>query len=470
MSRRTPWRDHIEALAMAVIMALLLKFFIIEAYKIPSGSMQPTLIGDADAQIFDRILVDKLSFKFRDPERFEVVVFRYPLNRAKNFVKRLCGIGPEYVRILDGDLWHREHQGQPWRNMRRSRAVQRDTWKRVDFEEPVITSWYPVSTGLEWKLEGRRIEARGDGTARFGADAGSIMDSYTHGYPDELVDRVSRKRGTGMHPVGDIRLECVVTALPDTRSVSIRLKEGQRDYLLSIPGPAARMDARPRIESISRTGFEIVDVFRMDSSKQPYRLPAGEPVRIGGQNLDDLLELDIDGEVVCSIEIDPTSDQRSIAYVEVEGEGADFDDLMVYRDIYYLATKESEYFIPEGMYFMLGDNTQDSSDSREWVFDCYAVSGDDGTSEVVRGSLRKDPDLWQANPAVIDIGNPEGALVRLEDQWGEAHWFRRGDPTWSKLKPEESPFVPRSLILGRALAVFWPLNPRQGIYRLKWIH
>ena len=65
---------------MAIAMALFLKHFVIEAYKIPSGSMQPTLIGDEDADIKDRILVDKLSYAFRDPRRWEVAVFRYPLD------------------------------------------------------------------------------------------------------------------------------------------------------------------------------------------------------------------------------------------------------------------------------------------------------------------------------------------------------------------------------------------------------
>ena len=43
---RAPWRDNLEAMTMAIVMALVLKIFVVEAYKIPTGSMQPTLIGD----------------------------------------------------------------------------------------------------------------------------------------------------------------------------------------------------------------------------------------------------------------------------------------------------------------------------------------------------------------------------------------------------------------------------------------
>ena len=67
---------------MAIAMALFLKHFVIEAYKIPSGSMQPTLIGDEDADVKDRILVDKLRYAFRVPKRWVVGVLRKRLVRA----------------------------------------------------------------------------------------------------------------------------------------------------------------------------------------------------------------------------------------------------------------------------------------------------------------------------------------------------------------------------------------------------
>ena len=90
---------------MAIVMAVMLKYFVVEAYKIPTGSMQPTLMGNEDTGIFDRILVDKLSFHLRDPERFEIVVFKYPLDRSKNFIKRLVGMPGERFALADGDAF-----------------------------------------------------------------------------------------------------------------------------------------------------------------------------------------------------------------------------------------------------------------------------------------------------------------------------------------------------------------------------
>ena len=108
---------------MAIVMALLLKCFIVEAYKIPTGSMQPTLIGDETSGIKDRILVDKLSYVFEEPARWDVAMFQYPLNRAQNFVKRIVGVGPEELRIENGDLWRRDTDADVWKIVRRPEAV-----------------------------------------------------------------------------------------------------------------------------------------------------------------------------------------------------------------------------------------------------------------------------------------------------------------------------------------------------------
>ena len=191
----------------------------------------------------------------------------------------------------------------------------------------------------------------------------------------------------------------------------------------------------------------------------PYRLPAGREVRFAAQNLDDQLRLEIDGEVLAELEVASTADQRSGVFLEVRGEGADFTDLLVYRDIYYLAEGGGEVTIPAGHYFMLGDNTQDSSDGREWRFRRYRL-GDDS---ILRGNAR-----GSENPRTVGFGEPDGPFLVFEDEWGETHWFPSG--TVESLPPEDAPFVPGHMIQGKALAVFWPLNPRQGIYRFKWIN
>ena len=462
---RKPWRDNIEAVTMAVIMALLLKCFLLEAYKIPTGSMQPTLIGDEDLGIFDRILVDKLSFSFRDPKRWEVVVFRFPLDHAKNFVKRVAGVGPEDFRIMRGDLWHRRDVNDDWSILRRPRIVQRSVWKRLDAFEPEATSWTVTDGGHDWEIEARSIQARGDGHAAFQARRGAVLDRYADGYPDAIAEEMDSVRRGAVNRVADLRVDGTVRALPGTQAVVIDLDEGPRRYRFTLPGPAAEEDARPRILEHWR-GRGRGDDPRHDMAEAPYRLPAGRTVSFGVQNMDDLLELEIDGEFVCALEIESVADQSAGASLGVVGEGADFADLMVYRDIYYTATttRESVVSIPAGHYYMLGDNTQDSSDSREWAYARFGIPGSvEGEQDVVRGNFRPGE-----NPLTVGFGEEGGPLTHFIDEWGEGHWFGSGSAV--RMTPVNAPFVPRRLILGRALAVFWPLDPRLDLYRLKWVN
>ena len=97
--RPQPWRDNIEAIAISIVTIVLFKYFVLEAYKIPTGSMQPTLMGNEETGIHDRVIVDKLSYHFRDPERFEIAVFKYPLDSAKNFIKRIIGMPGELLYL-----------------------------------------------------------------------------------------------------------------------------------------------------------------------------------------------------------------------------------------------------------------------------------------------------------------------------------------------------------------------------------
>ncbi len=70
--RRSPARDYAEAVLVAVVVAFALRAFVAQAFKIPSGSMKPTLL------VGDYIVVDKLSYRFRPPLRGDVIVFKYP--------------------------------------------------------------------------------------------------------------------------------------------------------------------------------------------------------------------------------------------------------------------------------------------------------------------------------------------------------------------------------------------------------
>lgn len=468
---RHPWRDNIEAITMAIVMAVMLKYFIVEAYKIPTGSMQPTLMGNDETGIKDRILVDKLSYHFRDPERWEVTVFKYPLDLSKNFIKRLVGVGPEELRIEHGDLWHRPEGESVFTILRRPRGVQEEVWKPLYPGQKGLDGWRPINGAKGWTIDEGTVTARGTGSLRY-PDGKFIMDDYRDGYDLAYRDEIVSKTRHGLgNNVGDVRLSGEVAALPGCSRITLELREGSRRYEFTLPGPAATEDlpAITATELVPGTPSPLGDGLEV-IAEEPWRLPAGSSVDFAVQNMDDRLSLELDGEVVLELEIPPAVDQTCFVQIDVDGEGADFEDLMAYRDIYYLAAgvKRAYWKIPAGHYVMLGDNTQDSSDSREWEFIHLRYPTPDGP--IYRGNYR-----GRENP--LDVpGGSGGDVTWFRDEFGELHTWPSDQvervPAISlpAAESEEVAFVPRDLITGRAVVVFWPLKPTMFLWRLKWIH
>jgi len=89
-------RETCETLLIALILALLIRTFIIQAFWIPSSSMEDTLLID------DHILVNKYIYRFQDPQRNEIVVFQFPDDPDRDFIKRIIAGPGEEVRIEAG--------------------------------------------------------------------------------------------------------------------------------------------------------------------------------------------------------------------------------------------------------------------------------------------------------------------------------------------------------------------------------
>ncbi len=106
-ARKSATREYVESLVVAVLIALFLRAFVIEAFKIPSGSMLPTL------EIGDHIFVNKFLYGLRvpfsnrwfaqwsDPQRGDVVVFKYPDNPSIDYIKRVVAIPGDRVHVED---------------------------------------------------------------------------------------------------------------------------------------------------------------------------------------------------------------------------------------------------------------------------------------------------------------------------------------------------------------------------------
>jgi signal peptidase I len=483
---RQPWRENIEAFTVAIVMAVMLKYFAVEAYQIPTGSMQPTLMGQEfrgeratlAGEIKDRILVDKFSFHMRDPERWEVVIFKYPLNRAQNFVKRLVGMPGEHLKIQYGDVWRRENPSAEWKVVRRPAAVQREHWKAIDIGAPKGgASWKRASSeGAAPRIEGRKVSASAPARVEFAAHGGGpIQDTYSHGYPPGMraeLDQLPPHYNSNRNYVGDLRVTGRVRSAEGAR-VAIVLTEGKRRYRFELPGDRSQPPASIAIDWAPNETLEP----RSASAGSPNErsvLRASEWTEFAVENLDDELRLELGGEHLVTLPTQPAADQTSSVAIELVSGSAEFEELQVWRDIHYTGGRNaSEWTIPDGHFFMLGDNTQDSSDSREWQLVQLKWSGSPAGETPVAGNFRggAGPGMYRPDSNPIRERTDDGLVTFFRDVYGELHTF----PTETEitLPPGQAtvfePFVPRQLITGRAVAVFWPLSFKYSTYRVKWI-
>jgi signal peptidase I len=111
VKKKSIFREYAEAAVIAVILALFIRTFVIQAFKIPSGSMKPTLL------IGDHILVNKFTYgvkipfadryllRLKKPKRGDVVVFKWPKDESKDFIKRVVGIEGDKIEIKNDVLF-----------------------------------------------------------------------------------------------------------------------------------------------------------------------------------------------------------------------------------------------------------------------------------------------------------------------------------------------------------------------------
>lgn len=109
--KRGRWRENIEAILVAIVIALFIRTFVVQAFKIPSGSMKQTL------QIGDHILVNKFIYGVKipywrkivipgkDPQPGDIIVFKPPHDPEKDFIKRVIGIGGDVVECRNKQLF-----------------------------------------------------------------------------------------------------------------------------------------------------------------------------------------------------------------------------------------------------------------------------------------------------------------------------------------------------------------------------
>ena len=91
-------KEWAQSIIIALILTLIIRTYVVQAFKIPSGSMRPTLIEG------DKLFVNKFIYRFKPMERGDIIVFKYPAEPKKDYIKRLVASGGEAVEIRDGKI------------------------------------------------------------------------------------------------------------------------------------------------------------------------------------------------------------------------------------------------------------------------------------------------------------------------------------------------------------------------------
>jgi signal peptidase I len=92
-------KDWVISILIAVVLAFFIRYYIVELYMVEGPSMRPTL------QNGERLVVNKFLYRFKTPERGDILVFKYPRDPSRDFIKRVIAVPGDSVEIKEGRLF-----------------------------------------------------------------------------------------------------------------------------------------------------------------------------------------------------------------------------------------------------------------------------------------------------------------------------------------------------------------------------
>ena len=525
------WREAIESIVIAIVLAFLFRAFEAEAFVIPTGSMAPTLQGrhkdvfcpecsyqyragaSVDTEVNDgpvvattcpmcfytyamqpdnasdfshtgdRILVNKFAYEapFGEPERWDVIVFKYPGNAKQNYIKRLVGLPNEVLKIRHGDIFVQKEASGPFEIARKPPDKLTHMLQLVHDSNYVVPTlndmgwplrWQPTRENSSWTTD--------DGGRSFHAKASGDVDwlRYRH-YPIgfEEWDEIIQRDSDGDKSLGDLKVE--PTLITDFYAYNAQTRPYQRGYrhpadiVMHWVGDLA---VELQMEVVSDTGVMILDLVEAGrhhrcqidlatgtatlsiddgqlafdggnteaTAQTKVRGPGSYDIRFA--NVDNELRLWVNGSV-CEFD-EPTTypvdpDARPVTSADDPGDlspvGIGLKDaevrlqnLKILRDIYYIAANMNS----------VGQNE-------------YMV-------ENIRDIVRqlKDPKSWNQRGNIFDRRN-EVIFEMKEDQFfplGDNSPYSRDGRLWGR-----EHWVERDLLIGKAILIYWPHALRMSV-------
>jgi signal peptidase I len=430
------FRETLESIAFAFVLALLFRTFVAEAFVIPTGSMAPTLYGrnkevDCPACGFqyaigasdelddggtflipsrrieqsmcpncrhihdvrslpvfkgDRILVNKAAYQFQNPSRWDVIVFRYPEDTQKNYIKRLIGLPGETIRVERGDIYARRDQTGSFQILRKQDPNKQKLLQQAVYDDRhaplnLIKNGWPEAWNSEseggWKQDpqSRQFEVTASPTpqtVRYSHYVPSIPDwaaadqdkSATPNPRPQLVsdfcgyNAYTGGRSPGLDDdcywVGDLTLSCTlkIGAVADPEaSFTLELNEGVRRYRCSI-NPTTGTATLTRSDDLAADPATAPQI-ELAKAQTPIKGAGTYTLRFA--NVDDRLCLWVNDNWLRSGLIDfgpgaeydapsnrrpQDADLRPAAFT-AQGLAASVSTLLLERDIYYRAENVS---------------------------------------------------------------------------------------------------------------------------------
>jgi len=465
---RTRLRDNLEYIAVLILIVLLLRQVVVEAFRIRHGSMAPTLLGlhqeircrncgwvfpvgsdkagyagdvecpncgdhwdgaslydssgarivfqmpewlwnaawgrnglrletaDAADRVYrgaSRIFVNKFIYRLRNPRRWEVVVFLYPYYSVecescgwraevrslenlicpdcgsrnlrvstKNFIKRVAGLPTETVSLRDGDVYINGVLA------RKPRSVQEGFWfhvfdSRFMPQHQVEPLWDlgPAAGRAQVLSQGQLVvDGQGASGPAMVAFARRVVDFYSYDGPG--YDVAPRTFGaSGRNLVGDCRIRArarVVECDASGGAVVLNIEDGGHDLSLAAG-------------TGSRAGLLLEDNGHPVRQADVPSLPLHDAQWLVLENYDDRVVARIGSREVLSYDYQGRPGAGHAVRLGAQGARVVFDRVVIERDIYYENVAGSSATVPtyglkKGEYFVLGDNSPASSDSRRW--------------------------------------------------------------------------------------------------------
>ncbi len=419
-----PHRPTVEFLILLGVGILLLRTFAAEAYVVPTGSMAPTLLGfhkeltcpnckfpfvvgvdergrsgrpvcpncgqgemadqAAEEGSGDRLLVEKFLFDLRRPARWEVAVFQSPAEPDQAYVKRVVGLPGETIQVVDGDV---VIDGRVARKSLREQRAMRILVYDNDFL-PADSDRFP-----RWAFRGDRFRGavrsgwRSEGTGFVHERTPTSDDredwlEYRHWDPDRSQYGPVRDfcpyngdDSRGENLVRDLMVEADVSVRPDVRAVAVRVDHGPDHFAILVPvdghgPPEVRRNGRVLEPANVRGGLasspaEAPRFARLEASVIDRRVT----VALDGEPLFDPIDYESAGTAHVGAPASPIA-------VGVLGGSATVRRLRIYRDLYYTGSLAAglrrpfavaePYQLDADEFFVLGDNSPVSNDSRFW--------------------------------------------------------------------------------------------------------